>query len=91
VGSAYAEKYKKHMEASDKLLFDLAMDARKKMDEARQGCGRTGRHHVWNDWRSLLLALAVLIPLTFFSVRSITQSMAQASELAERIAGGDLA
>jgi len=90
VGGAYAEKYKKHMEASDKLLFDLAMDARKKMDEARQGVDALASTMSGMIGGALLLALAVLIPLTFFSVRSITQSISQASELAERIAGGDL-
>ena len=90
VGGAYAEKYKKHMEASDKLLFDLAMDARKKMDEARQGVDALASTMSGMIGGVLLLALAVLIPLTFFSVRSITQSISQASELAERIAGGDL-
>ena len=90
VGGAYAEKYKKHMEASDKLLFDLAMDARKKMDEARQGVDALASTMSGMIGVALLLALAVLIPLTFFSVRSITQSISQASELAERIAGGDL-
>ena len=39
---------------------------------------------------ALVLALAVLIPLTYLSVRSITRSLAQARDLAERIAGGDL-
>ena len=90
MGGAYAEKYKKHMEASDKLLFDLAMDARKKMDEARQGVDALASTMSGMIGVALLLALAVLIPLTFFSVRSITQSISQASELAERIAGGDL-
>nr|WP_169168065.1 methyl-accepting chemotaxis protein [Acidovorax sp. SRB_24] len=39
---------------------------------------------------ALLLALAVLVALTLFSVRSITRSLSQARDLAERIAGGDL-
>ncbi|PIF28896.1 methyl-accepting chemotaxis protein [Acidovorax sp. 56] len=90
VGGAYADKYKKHMEASDKLLLDLAMDARKQMDEARQGVDSLTSTMSGLIGGALLLALAVLIPLTFFSVRSITQSISQASELAERIAGGDL-
>ena len=38
----------------------------------------------------LVLGLAVLIPLTYFSVRSIAQSLGDASRLAERIAAGDL-
>ncbi len=90
VGGAYADKYKKHMEAVDKALFDLAMDARTKMDEARQGVDSLTSTMSGLIGGALLLALAVLIPLTFFSVRSITQSISQASELAERIAGGDL-
>jgi methyl-accepting chemotaxis protein len=90
VGGAYAEKYKKHMEASDKLLFDLASDARKKMDEARQGVDSLTATMSGLIGGALLLALAVLIPLTFFSVRSITQSISQASQLAELIAAGDL-
>ena len=90
VGGAYAEKYKKHMEASDKLLFDLAMDARKKMDEARQGVDALASTMSGMIGGALLLAQAVLIPLTFFSVRSITKSLGQAQELAERIASGDL-
>ncbi len=90
VGGAYADKYKKHMEASDKLLLDLAIDARKQMDEARQGVDSLTSTMSGLIGGALLLALAVLIPLTFFSVRSITQSISQASELAERIAGGDL-
>eukprot|EP01034_Spumella_vulgaris_P026867 gene26867-33515_t len=90
VGGAEADKYKKHMEAVDKALFDLAMDARTKMDEARQGLDSLTSTMSGLIGGALLLALAVLIPLTLFSVRSITQSISQASELAERIAGGDL-
>ncbi len=52
VGGAYAEKYKKHMEASDKLLFDLADGRPQENGRSPPGCGRTGLHHVWNDWRS---------------------------------------
>ena len=62
------------MEASDKLLSDLAMDARKKMDEARQGVDALAST-MSGMIGGALLALAVLIPLTFFSVRSITQSI----------------
>jgi len=87
---AYASRLREHMEATDKLFSDLATTARKQMDEARAGMdSRTAFMSVLIG-AALLLGLAVLIPLTFFSVRSITRSLAQASELAERIAGGDL-
>ena len=89
-GGAYANRLRKHMETADKLFSDLAATARTQMDEARQGVeSRTASMSVLIGV-ALLLGLAVLIPLTFFSVRSITRSLAQASELAERIAGGDL-
>jgi len=87
---AYANRLRQHMETADKQFSDLAATARKQMDEARQGVeSRTAFMSVLIGV-GLLLALAVLIPLTFFSVRSITRSLAQASELAERIASGDL-
>jgi len=89
-GGAYASRLRQHMEATDKLFADLATTARAQMDEARQGVeSRTASMSVLIGV-ALLLGLGVLIPLTFFSVRSITRSLAQASELAERIAGGDL-
>ncbi|HAU57322.1 MAG TPA: chemotaxis protein [Comamonadaceae bacterium] len=89
-GGAYANRLRKHMETADKLFSDLAATARTQMDEARQGVeSRTASMSVLIGV-ALLLGLGVLIPLTFFSVRSITRSLAQASELAERIAGGDL-
>ncbi|WP_440107226.1 methyl-accepting chemotaxis protein [Acidovorax sp. BL-A-41-H1] len=90
VGGAYADRLKKHMEATDQLLLGLAGTARDKMEEARKGVNRLTSTMSGLIAGALLLALAVLIPLTFFSVRSILQSLAQASTLAERIAAGDL-
>jgi methyl-accepting chemotaxis protein len=90
VAGAYAERVKKHMEATDQLLLGLAGAARDKMDEARKGVNTLTSNMSGLIAGALLLALAVLIPLTLFSVRSILQSLAQASTLAERIAAGDL-
>ena len=90
VGGAYADRLKKHMEATDQLLLGLAGTARDKMEEARKGVNTLTSTMSGLIAGVLLLALAVLIPLTFFSVRSILQSLAQASTLAERIAAGDL-
>ncbi|MCH8808816.1 MAG: HAMP domain-containing protein [Proteobacteria bacterium] len=90
VGGAYAERLKKHMEATDQALSGLAVTARDKMEEAKKGVDNLTATMSGLIGLALLLALAVLIPLTFFSVRSITQSLASASELAQRIAGGDL-
>ncbi|CAN7234397.1 methyl-accepting chemotaxis protein [Acidovorax sp. LjRoot129] len=89
-GGAYADRLKVHMEATDKLFSSLATTARAQMDEARAGVeSRTSTMSALIGI-GLLLGLAVLIPLTFFSVRSITKSLGQAQELADRIASGDL-
>ncbi len=89
-GAAYADRLKGHMEATDQLLASLAKTARETMDQAREGMDTRTATMSAVIGLGLLLALAVLIPLTFFSVRSITRSLAQARALAERIAGGDL-
>ena len=89
-GAAYADRFKTHMEATDKLFSSLSSAARSQMEDARQGVeSRTSTMSALIGL-GLVLALAVLIPLTFFSVRSITRSLGQAQELAERIASGDL-
>ena len=89
-GGAYADRLKVHMEATDKLFSSLAASARTRMDEARAGVESRTQAMSALIGIGLLLGLAVLAPLTFFSVRSITRSLGQAQELAERIASGDL-
>ena len=87
---AYADRLKTHMEATDQLFSRLATSAREQMQEARQGVDALAATMSGLIGVALVLALAVLIPLTYLSVRSITRSLAQARDLAERIAGGDL-
>ena len=89
-GGAYADRLKTHMEATDQLFSRLATSAREQMQEARQGVDTLAATMSGLIGVALVLALAVLIPLTNLSVRSITRSLAQARDLAERIAGGDL-
>ena len=89
-GGAYADRLKSHMEATDQLFSRLATSAREQMQEARQGVDALAATMSGLIGVALVLALAVLIPLTYLSVRSITRSLAQARDLAERIAGGDL-
>ncbi len=89
-GGAYADRLKSHMDATDRLFASLAATARQRMDEARSGMESRTATMATLIGAGLLLGLAVLIPLTFFSVRSITRSLGQARELAERIASGDL-
>ena len=89
-GGAYADRLKKHMEATDQLFSQLSTSAREQMQEARQGVDSLAATMSGLIGVALVLALAVLIPLTYLSVRSITRSLAQARDLAERIAGGDL-
>jgi len=88
--AAYADEFKEHMAASDKLLSTLAQEARTNMDQARHDIGaRTSLMSAFIGIL-LLLALVVLVPLTLASVRSITLSLANARELAQHIAAGDL-
>ena len=89
-GGAYADRLKTHMEATDQLFSRLATSAREQMQEARQGVDTLAATMSGLIGVALVLALAVLIPLTTLSVRSITRSLAQARDLAERIAGGAL-
>lgn len=89
-GGAYADRFKVHMEATDKLFVSLAATDRTQMDEARAGVDERTSTMSALIGVGLLLGLVVLIPLTFFSVRSITRSLDQAQALAERIASGDL-
>ncbi len=89
-GGAYADRLKKHMEATDQLFSQLATAAREQMQQARQGVDTLAATMSGLIGVALVLALVVLIPLTYLSVRSITRSLAQARDLAERIAGGDL-
>jgi methyl-accepting chemotaxis protein len=89
-GGAYADRLKTHMEATDQLFSRLATSTREQMQEARQGVDTLAATMSGLIGVALVLALAVLIPLTYLSVRSITRSLAQARDLAERIAGGDL-
>ena len=89
-GGAYADRLKTHMEATDQLFSRLATSAREQMQEARQGVDTLAATMSGLIGVALVLALAVLIPLTYLSVRSITRSLAQARDLAECIAGGDL-
>ena len=89
-GGAYADRLKTHMEATDQLFSRLATSAREQMQEACQGVDTLAATMSGLIGVALVLALAVLIPLTYLSVRSITRSLAQARDLAERIAGGDL-
>jgi methyl-accepting chemotaxis protein len=89
-GGAYADRLKTHMETTDQPFSRLATAAREQMQEARQGVDSLAATMSGLIGVALVLALAVLIPLTYLSVRSITRSLAQARDLAERIAGGDL-
>jgi methyl-accepting chemotaxis protein len=88
-GVAPMPRLKTHMEATDQL-FSTWPRARKQMQEARQGVDALAATMSGLIGVALVLALAVLIPLTYLSVRSITQSIGPARDLAERIAGGDL-
>lgn len=90
VGGAYAERFKQHIETTDKLMLGLSVVSREQMEVARGQLNSMTVSMAGLIAGVLALALAVLIPLTLFSVRSIMRSLALASALAEQIAAGDL-
>ena len=87
---AYAERVKEHIEAADKHMQDLAAALRQDMDAAKADLD--SRTAVMSSALAgaIAVALLVMIPLTLFTVRSITGSLVQARDLAARIARGDL-
>ena len=90
VAGAYADRVKAHMENADKSLSALVAASRGQMQAAQQQLeDNTERLAGWLA-AVLVLSLAVLIPVTLFSVRAISRSLARASALADRIAQGDL-
>jgi methyl-accepting chemotaxis protein len=90
VAGAYADRVKAHMENADKSLSALVAASRSQMQAAQQGLeDNTAKLAGWLA-AVLVLSLAVLIPVTLFSVRAISRSLARASALADRIAQGDL-
>ena len=90
VGGAYAEKQKIHVDTIDQLLQQAAASSRTEMQEAQAGIDQRTLLLSGVQVGILVLALVVLIPLTFFSVRSLTRSLAEASHVAEQIAQGHL-
>ncbi|WP_082447954.1 methyl-accepting chemotaxis protein [Xylophilus sp. Leaf220] len=90
VGAAYAGQLRPLTDKADAQLAKLATAAREQMHAAEQELdARAGFMSVLLA-ATIAVALAVLIPLTFFSVRGIARSLGQARDLAERIARGDL-
>ena len=75
---AYAERLKSHIEQADSVLARLGQQARERMAQARaQLDARTARTGL-RIAAAVPLALAVLLPLTLLTVRSITGALHQA-------------
>ncbi len=90
VAGAYADRVKAQMDNADKILSELVVASRSEMQSAQQGL--EDRTAMLAGWLAaiLVLSLVVLIPITLFSVRAISRSLAHAGALADRIAHGDL-
>jgi methyl-accepting chemotaxis protein len=90
VAGAYADRVKVHMENADKTLSELVAASRGEMQASQQGLeDRTASLAAWLAG-IFAVSLAVVIPITLFTVRAISRSLARASALADRIAQGDL-
>ena len=87
---AYASRAAEHTQAADQQLSALAATARTQMNEGRAQLEARIAMLLGVLAGSLVLALAVLIPLTVMNLRSITRSLRQARDLARQIEQGDL-
>ncbi|MDR2324435.1 MAG: methyl-accepting chemotaxis protein [Acidovorax sp.] len=88
--AAYADNQRSTMEGMDSVLTTTAENARTDMEFTRRAVEDAGRK--MGLWLGVLLvvAVAVLLPTTYLGVRAITQALADAQALAQRIAEGDL-
>jgi len=90
VAGAYAGQLKDNIEAVEKVLGALSDAARAHVTESQQAVEAAIARQSALLLGGVIVALAVLLPLTVLTVRSITRSISNARELAERIARGDL-
>ncbi|WP_370678546.1 methyl-accepting chemotaxis protein [Comamonas sp. GB3 AK4-5] len=88
--AAYADNQRSTIEGMDSVLTTTAENARTDMEFTRRAVEEAGRK--MGLWLGVLLmvAVAVLLPTTYFGVRAITRALADAQALAQRIAEGDL-
>ncbi|MEG2999941.1 MAG: methyl-accepting chemotaxis protein [Comamonas sp.] len=88
--AAYAENQRSTIEGMDSVLTTTAENARTDMEFTRRAVEDAAKQmSVWLGGL-LLIAVAVLLPTTYFGVRNITRALADAQALAQRIAEGDL-
>ena len=88
--AAYADNQRSTIEGMDSVLTTTAENARTDMEFTRRAVeGAAKQMSLWLGGL-LLIAVAVLLPTTYFGVRNITRALADAQALAQRIAEGDL-
>ena len=88
--AAYAESQRSTIEGMDSVLTTTAENARTDMEFTRRAVEDAAKQMSFWLGGLLLLAVAVLLPTTYFGVRNITRALADAQALAQRIAEGDL-
>ena len=87
---AYASRTAEHTQAADQQLSALATAARSDMNAGQARLEGRIQMLLAVLAGSLVLALAVLIPLTVLNLRSITRSLREARDMARQIEQGDL-
>ena len=88
--AAYAENQRSTIEGMDSVLTTTAENARTDMEFTRRAVESATKQMSLGLGGLLLIAVAVLLPTTYFGVRNITRALADAQALAQRIAEGDL-
>ena len=87
---AYAAQVQEFTLAADKALAAMAEHARENLSTTQTALAARARLMLALISAAVAVALLVLIPLTTTTLRTLARSLAQARELAERIAQGEL-
>ncbi|WP_455554847.1 methyl-accepting chemotaxis protein [Comamonas sp.] len=85
-----AESVRTAIHDADALLGAAIMQAQSELDNARGAIAAQAMQMKQLIAAVVLAAMAVMLPITFFSVRTIMRSLQVARDMAQRVAAGDL-
>ena len=89
-GAEQAETFRTAIHDADALLSAAVMQAQGELDMARNAIAEQAMQMKTLIAAVVLSSICVMLPITFFSVRTIMRSLQTAREMAQRVAAGDL-
>ena len=89
-GAEQAEFVRTAIHDADALLSAAVMQAQAELDVARNHIAQQAWHMKLLIAVVALTSVLVMLPITFFSVRTIMRSLQMARDMAQRVAAGDL-